>query len=135
VNYLTSYGCKLNNNPGIYVGNWPWGVNEGLTFRNILVVNAYMPFTVEADDEVFIYDSVYYDCPNQSNFADSADVVEEGCQSFVEGENDPVLATYEGYILTATEKVNIYKNAGWRVVPEPAFFGLLALAALFLRRK
>ena len=137
VNFLTSYGCKLNNNPGIYCGNWPWGSpkNEGVTFRNILVANAYMPFTVEADEEIFIYDSVYYDCPNQSNFADSADVVEEGCQSFMEGENDPKLDTYEGYILTATENASIYKNAGWRVVPEPAFFGLLALAALFLRRK
>ena len=137
VNFLTSYGCKLNNNPGIYCGNWPWGnpKNEGVTFSNILVANAYMPFTVEADEEIFIYNSVYYDCPNQSNFADSADVVEEGCQSFVEGENDPKLDTYEGFILTATENASIYKNAGWRVVPEPAFFGLLALAALFLRRK
>ena len=137
INNLTSYGCKLNNNPGIYCGNWPWGnpKNEGVTFRNILVANAYMPFTVEADEEIFIYDSVYYDCPNQSNFADSADVVEEGCQSFMEGENDPKFETYEGYILTATEKINIYKNVGWHTVPEPAFFGLLALAALFLRRK
>ena len=137
VNFLTTYGCKLNNNPGIYCGNWPWGnpKNEGVTFRNILVANAYMPFTVEADEEIFIYDSVYYDCPNQSNFADSADVVEEGCQSFMEGENDPKFETYEGYILTATEKINIYKNVGWHTVPEPAFFGLLALAALFLRRK
>ena len=137
VNFLTSYGCKLNNNPGIYCGNWPWGnpKNEGVTFSNILVANAYMPFTVEADEEIFIYNSVYYNCPNQSNFADSADVVEEGCQSFVEGENDPKLDTYEGFILTATENASIYKNAGWRVVPEPAFFGLLALAALFLRRK
>ena len=137
VNFLTTYGCKLNNNPGIYCGNWPWGnpKNEGVTFRNILVANAYMPFTVEADEEIFIYDSVYYDCPNQSNFADSADVVEEGCQSFMEGENDPKFETYEGYILTATEKINIYKNVGWHTVPEPAFFGLLALVALFLRRK
>ena len=117
VNYLTSYGCKLNDNPGIYCGNWPWGVNEGLTFRNILIANAYMPFTVEIDEEVFIYDSIYYDCPNDSNFNEDADVVEEGCVSYQEGDHDPGFETLDGFILTATSST--YKNAGWRTVAGP----------------
>ena len=136
VNNLTVSGAMVNNNPAVYVGNWPWGGgNENLVFNNILLANTYMPFTVEADDEVFVNNSVYYNCPNDTKLFDGADFTENGCVSYVEGENDPVLQTYEGYLLTATECVNIYKNAGWRVVPEPAFFGLLALAALFLRRK
>ena len=136
VNNLTVSGSMENNNPAIYVGNWPWnGGNENLVFNNILLANTYMPFTVENDDEVFVNNSVYYNCPNASNIIGEADFTENGCVSYVEGENDPVLQTYEGYLLTATECVNIYKNAGWHTVPEPAVFGLLALVALFLRRK
>ena len=136
VNNLTVSGAMVNNNPAVYVGNWPWGGgNENLVFNNILLANTYMPFTVEADDEVFVNNSVYYNCPNDTKLFDGADFTENGCVSYVEGENDPVLQTYEGYLLTATECVNIYKNAGWHTVPEPAIFGLLALVALFLRRK
>ena len=136
VNNLTVSGTMQNNNPAIYVGNWPWGGgNENLVFNNILLANTYMPFTVENDDEVFVNNSVYYNCPNNSNIIGEADFTENNCANYVDGENDPVLQTYEGYLLTATECVNIYKNVGWHTVPEPAVFGLLALVALFLRRK
>ena len=135
VNNLTVSGTMVNNNPAVYCGNWPWGANEGLTFNNVLLANTYMPFTVEADEEVFIYNSIYYNCPNRSNFNEDADVVEEGCANYVEGENDPELKEVAGYILTSTKPGDLYKNVGWHTVPEPAVFGLLALVALFLRRK
>ena len=136
VNNLTVSGAMVNNNPAVYVGNWPWGGgNENLVFNNILLANTYMPFTVEADDEVFVNNSVYYNCPNDTKLFDGADFTENGCVSYVEGENDPELQEYEGFLLTATKFVNIYKNVGWHTVPEPAVFGLLALVALFLRRK
>ena len=117
VSYLTVNAKNVANNPAIYCGNWPWGVNEGLTFNNVLLANAYMPFTVEIDEEVFIYNSIYYNCPNDSNFNEDADVVEEGCVSYEEGDHDPGFETLEGFVLTATSST--YKNVGWRTVAGP----------------
>ena len=117
VSYLTVNAKNVANNPAIYCGNWPWGVNEGLTFNNVLLANAYMPFTVEIDEEVFIYNSIYYNCPNDSNFNEDADVVEEGCVSYEEGDHDPGFETLEGFVLTATSAT--YNNVGWRTVAPP----------------
>ena len=133
VSYLTVKCNKANNQPAIYIGDWPWGAGEGYIFNNILVDSAYMPFTVEDNNDVVISDSIFYDC-NASDIRD-AEVTFNNCKNFVVDENNPELKEFEGFILTATENVNIYKNVGWHTVPEPAFFGLLALAALFLRRK
>ena len=117
VSYLTVNAKNVANNPAIYCGNWPWGVNEGLTFNNVLLANAYMPFTVEIDEEVFIYNSIYYNCPNDSNFNEDADVVEEGCVSYEEGDHDPGFETLEGFVLTSTSPT--YKNVGWRTICGP----------------
>jgi outer membrane protein assembly factor BamB len=116
VSYLTVSGCNEDQNPAVYCGNWPWGVNEGLTFRNVLLCNTFYPFTVEIDEEVFIYDSVYYNCAEESNFNEDADVVEENCTYYAEGENSPELAEVDGYILTAVNP--FYKNIGWHTYIE-----------------
>ena len=111
VNYLTVDGKNEAGNPAVYCGNWPWGVNENLTFNRLLLANTYMPFTVESDEKVSIYDSVYYNCPNDSNFNAEADVTESGCVSYAEGENDPGLEEVNGYLATATNLT--YANVGW----------------------
>ena len=116
VNNLTVSGCNEDQNPAVYCGNWPWGVNEGLTFRNVLLCNTFYPFTVEIDEEVFIYDSVYYNCAEESNFNEDADVVEENCTYYAEGENSPELAEVDGFILTAVNP--FYKNIGWHTYIE-----------------
>ena len=117
VSYLTVSGKDEANNPAVYCGNWPWGVNEGLTFNNVLLANCNMPFTVEIDEEVFIYNSIYYNCTQESNFNEDADVVEEGCVYYEEGDHDPGFETLEGFVLTATSST--YKNVGWHTVAGP----------------
>ena len=133
VSYMTVSGSVVNNNPAVYVGNWPWGANTGLVINNSLITSAYMPFTVEASDTVTVNDSVFYGCSTESSIDETASVTFNRCSTYELGENDPELGEVDGYILTSSKTT--YNNIGWHTVPEPAFFGLLALAALFLRRK
>ena len=134
VNKMTVSGKFDGQNPGVYVGNWPWrDGNLNLTFNNILIANVDMPFTVEANDEVAVNNSVFYNCTENTKLFDGAVYNENGCASYEYGVNDPELSEVDGYILTSSKAT--YNNIGWHTVPEPAVFGLLAIVALFLRRK
>ncbi|MBO7447189.1 hypothetical protein J6U78_02565 [bacterium] len=134
VNKLTVSGKTEGQNPGVYVGNWPYGGgNLNLVFNNILVANVDMPFTVEASDEVTVNNSVFYNCLEETKLFDGAVYAENSCAYYEAGVNDPELGEVDGYILTSSKAT--YANIGWHTVPEPAVFGLLALVALFLRRK
>ena len=137
-------GCAINDatvvcangegQPAVYVGNWPWGASDGLSFGGLLIADACRPFTVEEDNEVFIADSIYYDCEKESDFSLKADVAETNCVYYAAGTEDPDFQDVDGYMLTAMNPV--YENVGWRAVPEPAVFALLlALAALRFRER
>ena len=133
IDYLTVSCASVEGQPAVYVGNWPWGASEGLSFDSILIADAYQPFTVEAENEVAIEDSVYYGCAAESVFDSTAAVSETNCVYYAAGTEDPDFREVDGYMLTPANPV--YENVGWRAVPEPAALGLLALIALFLRRK
>ena len=133
INNMTVSGNKQKNCPAIYCGDWPWGKNEGATFNCILLANTYMPFAAESEDTITVNNSVFYNCSDESKVFDGAVYVENGCASYEYGVNDPDLQEIDGFILTSTK--GTYRNIGWHTVPEPAVFGLLALVALFLRRK
>ena len=118
--------------PAVYIGNWPWGASEGLSFGGLLIADACRPFTVEAENEVVIENSIYYDCAEKCAFDRAAAVMETNCVYYAAGTEDPDFQDVDGYMLTAMNP--IYERVGWRAIPEPAVLSLLALCLLFLRK-
>ncbi|MBO7435731.1 hypothetical protein J6U76_07060, partial [bacterium] len=134
IDYMTVVCAGRENYPAVYMGSWPYGASEGLSFSGVLIADAYMPFTVEAENEALIADSIYYGCAAESDFSENADVSETNCVYYAAGTEDPDFQEVDGYMLTPVN--SIYENVGWRAVPEPAVFVLLlAFSALRLRRR
>ncbi|MBR4821491.1 hypothetical protein IKZ70_06495, partial [bacterium] len=133
IDYLTVSCSFLENQPAVYVGNWPWGASAGLYFGSVLIADAYQPFTVEAGNEVAIEDSIYYGCAAESAFEPTAAVSETNCVYYAAGTEDPDFQEVDGYMLTPVNP--IYENVGWRAVPEPSALILLALFFILSRAK
>ena len=119
VRNMTVVGQSAEGNPAVYLGNWPWGVNEDVSFLNCLLVDTYMPFTVEKDNEVSMSGCVYYRCQAQSSFNEDADVSESECSYRDSESDDPWLRTVDGFIATAENPA--YADIGWHSAPNPLY--------------
>ncbi|MBP5626983.1 hypothetical protein J6X96_02305 [bacterium] len=133
LDYLTVDCAALGGQPAVYVGNWPWGASSNLSFASVLIADAYMPFKVEAENDVVIEDSLFYGCVAESAFDAAADVLETNCLYYAAGTEDPDFQDVDGYMLTPVNPV--YDRVGWRAVPEPSALFLLALFFVLSRAK
>ena len=104
-----------------------------MSFGSVLIADAYRPFAVEKENEVFITDSIYYGCEAESDFSEEAEVSETNCVYYAAGTEDPDFQEVDGYMLTPVNPV--YDRVGWRAVPEPSALGLLALFFILSRAK
>ncbi len=131
-NNMTVQG-KENGDQAVYASKWWQGPSKSVVYNSTLFSSFQKPFHIEPDTDVTINGSVFYACPGESRVEDGASLTINDCESYELGVNDPELSEIDGYMLTAANK--FYAGIGWHTLPEPAVFGLLALVALFLRRK